>query len=83
MTIGVMLAYNYERERGSSPAVIDFWQFSLKAGLNSLAASCNIFAGTSSEPVDLFVFNSCSNLATRFVVMLMSGISGMFECGYF
>ena len=32
---------------------------------------------------DLFVFNSYSNLATPFVVMVMSGIAGMFENGSF
>ena len=44
-----------------------------------MAASCNILAGTSSGPVDLFVFNSCSNLATPFVVMVMSGMVSLFE----
>ena len=44
-----------------------------------MAASCNILAGTSSAPVDLFVFNSCSNLATPFVVMVMSGMVSLFE----
>ena len=44
--------------------VIDLWKITLRAGANSLAASCNILAGTSSGPVDLFGFNSCSNLQT-------------------
>ena len=48
-----------------------------------MAASCTILAGTSSGPVDLFVFNSCSNLATSFVVMVISDIAGMFEYGSF
>ena len=73
-----MLACNHKR--GSSPVVIDFWKITLRAGANSLAASCNIHAGTSSGPVDLFVF---SNLATPFVVMVMSGIAGTFEYGSF
>ena len=71
-----MLACNHER--GSSPVVIDLWKITLRAGANSLAASCNIFAGTSLGPVYLFVFNSCSNWATPFVVMVMSGIAGKF-----
>ena len=50
-----MLACNHER--GSSPVVIYFWKITVRAGANSLAASCNILAGTSSGPVDLFVFN--------------------------
>ena len=50
---------------------------------NSLAASSNILAGTSSGPVDLFVFNSFSTLATPCVVMVMSGIAGTFEYGSF
>ena len=61
--------------------VIDFWKITVRAGTNSLAASCNILAGTSSGPVDLFVFNSFSNLATPFAVMVMSGIAGTFEYG--
>ena len=73
-----MLAYNHER--GSSPVVIDLWNITLRA--HSLAASCNI-AGTSSCPVDLFGFNSYSNLATPFVVMVMSGIADMLEYGSF
>ena len=28
--------------------VIDFWKITVRAGANSLAASCNILAGTSS-----------------------------------
>ena len=76
-----MLACNHER--GSSPLVIDLWQITLRTGANSLATSCNSLADTSSDPVDLFVFNSCSNLATPFVVMVMSGIAGMFEYGSF
>ena len=48
-----------------------------------MAASCNILAGTSSGPVDLFVFNSCSTVATPFVVMVISGIAGMFEYSSF
>ena len=59
--------------------VIDFWKITVRAGANSLAASCNILAGMSSGPVDLFVFNSFSNLATPFAVMVMSGIAGTFE----
>ena len=55
----------------------------LRAGANLLAASCNILAGTLSGPVALFVFNSFSNLATPFVVMVMSGIAGTFEYGSF
>ena len=54
----------------------------LRARANSFAASCNILAGTSSAatgPVELFVFNLCSNLATPFVVMVMSGITGRFD----
>ena len=39
--------------------VIDLWKITLRAGANSLAASCSILAGTSSSPVDLSVFNSC------------------------
>ena len=61
--------------------VIDFWKITVRAGANSLAASCNILAGTSSGLVDLFVFNSFSNLATPFAVMVMSGIAGTFEYG--
>ena len=38
--------------------VIDFWKITVRAGANSLAASCNILAGTSSGPVDLFVFKT-------------------------
>ena len=76
-----MLACNYER--GSSPIVINFWKITLRAGANLSAASCNILAGTSSGPVDLFVFNSFSNLATPFVVMVMSGMAGTFEYGSF
>ena len=75
-----MLACNHER--GSLPVVIDFWKITLRL-LYSLAASCNILAGTSSGHVDLFVFNSFSNLATPFVVMVMSGIAGSFEYGSF
>jgi len=71
----VVLVCNHERE--NSPVVIDLWKITLRPGANSLAASCNIFAGTSSGPVYLFVFNSCSNLVTPFVVMVMSGIAGM------
>ena len=77
----MMLVYNHDR--GSSPKVIDLWKTTLRAGANSLAASCNIFAGTSSSPVDLYIFNSCSNLAIPFVVMIMTGIPSMFENGYF
>ena len=76
-----MLACNHER--GSSPVVIDFLKITVRAGASSLAASCNILAGTSSGPVDLFVFNSFSNLATPFAVMVMSGIAGTFEYGSF
>ena len=61
--------------------MIDFWKITLRAGANSLAASCNILAGTSPGPVDLFVFNSFSNLATPFVVMVMSGIAGSLSMG--
>ena len=63
--------------------VIHLWKITLRARANSLAASCNILAGTSSGPVDLFVFNSFSNLATPFVVMVMLGIAGTFEYGSF
>ena len=43
--------------------VIDLWKITLRAGANySLSASCNILAGTSSGPVDVFIFNSYSNL---------------------
>ena len=52
--------------------VIDLWKITLSAGANSLVASCNIPAGTSSGSIDLFVFNLCSNLATPFVVMRLS-----------
>ena len=76
-----MLACNHER--GNSPVVIDFWKITLRAGANSLAASCNILAGTSSGPVDLSVFNSFSNLTTPFVVMVMSGIVVTFEYSSF
>ena len=58
--------------------VIDLWKITPRAGANSLTASCNILAGTPSGLVDLFDFNSCSNLATPFVVMVMSGIAGYF-----
>ena len=61
--------------------VIDFWKI-IRAGANSLAAICNSLAGTSSGPVYLFVFNSFSNLATPFVVMVMSGIAGTVEYGF-
>ena len=57
--------------------VIDLWKITLRAGANSLAASCNILAGTSSGPVDVFVFNSCSNLANPFVE------AGMLEYVFF
>ena len=70
-------------ERGGSPVVIDLWKITLTAGANSLAASCNILAGTSSGPVELFVFNVCSNLTTPFVVMVMSAIACMLEYGSF
>ena len=63
--------------------VIDHWKITLTAGANSLAASCNILAGTSSGPVDLFVFNLCSNLTTPIVVMVMSVIARMVEYGSF
>ena len=63
--------------------VIDFWKITLRARANLLAANCNILAGTSSGPVDLFVFNSFSHLATPFVVMVMSGIAGTFEYASF
>ena len=76
-----MLAFNHER--GSSLVMIDLWKITLRAGANSLTASCNILAGTSSGLVDLFVFNLYSNLATPFVVVVMSGIAGMFEYGSF
>ena len=40
--------------------VIDLWKITLRAGANSLAATCNILAGVSLGPVNLFVFNfSC------------------------
>ena len=48
----VMLTCNHER--GNSPVVIDLWKITLRAGANSLAANCNILAGTSSGPADLF-----------------------------
>ena len=61
----------------------DLWKTTLRAGANSLAASCSILAGTLSGRVDLFVFNLCTNLVTPFVVTIMSGIAGMFEYGSF
>ena len=70
--------------------VIDFWKITVRAGASSLAASCNILAGTSSGPVDLFVFNSFSNLATPFAYSnvpampdITSGIAGTLEYGSF
>ena len=63
--------------------MIDFCKTTLRAGANSLAASCNILADTSSGPVDLFVFNSCNSLTTPFVVMMISGMAGIFEHGSF
>ena len=50
------LACNHER--GSSPVEIDLWKITLRVGANSLAASCNILAGTSSGPIDLLVYRS-------------------------
>ena len=32
--------------------VVDLWKITLRAGANSLTASCNILAVTSSGPVD-------------------------------
>ena len=59
----MMLACNTERD-SSLEDYSEIW---------GLAVSCNILAGTSAGPVDLFVFNSCNNVATPFVVMVMSG----------
>ena len=53
--IGVMSACKLDR--GSSPVVIDLWKITLRAGANSLAVSGNIFVGTSSGHVGLFVFS--------------------------
>ena len=61
--------------------VIDFWKITVRAGASSLAASCNILVGMSSGPVDLFVFNSFSNVATPFAVVVISGIAGTFGYG--
>ena len=63
--------------------VIGLWKITLRAGANSLAASCNILTGTSSGPVDLFAFNSSCHLATPCVVTVMSDIADMFEYGSF
>ena len=71
-----MLACSHER--GSSHVVIDLWKITRRAEANSSAASCNIRSGTSSGPVDLFGFNSCSNVTTPFVVVVMSGIVSVF-----